>query len=165
MFFRFTSAINTPTTPNGYLISISYSGSYNVGAGETYTSLTNTGGIFEALNNGVLQGNVTIDVTSDLTGETGSVPLNQLAEEAKAIYTVLIRPVGVARTITGTGSGATVIKLNGADRVIIEHSLPNAIEQAVTAAEDSGDLGGVGVLVTGSVTVVGEARSLLRSRR
>jgi len=49
--------------------------------------------------------------------------------------------------------------------VIIEHSLPTAIERAVTAAEDAGDIGGVGVLVTGSVTVVGEARSLLRSRR
>ena len=35
----------------------------------------------------------------------------------------------------------------------------------MTAAEDEGDLGGVGVLVTGSVTVVGEARSLLRDSR
>ena len=121
-----------PTTPNGYLISIGYSGSYNVGAGETYTSLTNAGGIFEALNNGVLQGNVTIDITSDLTGETGSVPLNQSAEEAKAIYTVLIRPVGVARTITGTGSGAAVIKLNGADRVTIDGSLSGGTDRSLT---------------------------------
>jgi dihydrofolate synthase/folylpolyglutamate synthase len=53
----------------------------------------------------------------------------------------------------------------GEGRVSVEHSLPDAIDRAVTAAEADGDLGGVGVLVTGSVTVVGEARSLLRSRR
>jgi dihydrofolate synthase/folylpolyglutamate synthase len=53
----------------------------------------------------------------------------------------------------------------GDGRVHVEHSLPDALDRAVTAAEVEGDLGGVGVLVTGSVTVVGEARSLLRSRR
>lgn len=61
--------------------------------------------------------------------------------------------------------GALAADIFGADRVIIEHSLPEAIEQAVTAAEATGDIEGVGVLVTGSATVVGQARALLRSRR
>jgi hypothetical protein len=43
-----------PTTPSSYLISVQISGSYNVGTGETLTSLTNTGGVFEFLNGGVL---------------------------------------------------------------------------------------------------------------
>jgi dihydrofolate synthase/folylpolyglutamate synthase len=53
----------------------------------------------------------------------------------------------------------------GSDRVSVEPNLPDALEAAVTAAESEGDLGGVGVLVTGSVTVVGEARALLRRGR
>jgi dihydrofolate synthase/folylpolyglutamate synthase len=53
----------------------------------------------------------------------------------------------------------------GSDRVRVEPDLPDALDAAVTAAESEGDLGGVGVLVTGSVTVAGEARALLRRRR
>ncbi|MCZ3388911.1 MAG: bifunctional folylpolyglutamate synthase/dihydrofolate synthase [Actinomycetia bacterium] len=78
---------------------------------------------------------------------------------------VVITRSNSPRAVDPDDLGALAIEIFGEDRVIIEHSLPNAIEQAVTAAEDSGDLGGVGVLVTGSVTVVGEARSLLRSHR
>ena len=41
--------------------------------------------------------------------------------------------------------------------------LPDAIERAITLAEESGaELGGAGVLVTGSVVTAGEARALLR---
>jgi dihydrofolate synthase / folylpolyglutamate synthase len=69
------------------------------------------------------------------------------------------------RSVDPDDLGELAADIFGADRVSIEHSLPDAIERAVTAAEESGDLAGVGVLVTGSVTVVGEARSLLRSRR
>jgi dihydrofolate synthase/folylpolyglutamate synthase len=50
----------------------------------------------------------------------------------------------------------------GEDRVVVAPALPDAIDQAVAAAEADGGAGGVGVLVTGSVTVVGEARRLLR---
>lgn len=78
---------------------------------------------------------------------------------------VVITRSNSPRAVDPDDLGALAIDIFGEDRVIIEHSLPNAIEQAVTAAEDPGDLGGVGVLVTGSVTVVGEARSLLRSHR
>ncbi|MCZ3385633.1 MAG: dihydrofolate synthase, partial [Actinomycetia bacterium] len=78
---------------------------------------------------------------------------------------VVITRSNSPRALDPDDLGELAIDIFGEDRVIIEHSLPNAIERAVTAAEDSGDLAGVGVLVTGSVTVVGEARSLLRSRR
>lgn len=58
------------------------------------------------------------------------------------------------------------VEIFGPDRVLVETRLDDAIEAAVTLAEEEGDLGGSGVLVTGSVITVGEARILLsRNRR
>ncbi|SNQ49650.1 Folylpolyglutamate synthase [Frankia canadensis] len=51
----------------------------------------------------------------------------------------------------------------GADRVEVAVRLDDAIDDAVRLAEEDGDLGGAGVLVTGSAPVVGRARVLLRS--
>jgi dihydrofolate synthase/folylpolyglutamate synthase len=69
------------------------------------------------------------------------------------------------RAIDPEDLGSQAREVFGSDRVHVTPSLPDAIEDAVTAAESEGDLEGVGVLVTGSVTVAGEARALLRSRR
>lgn len=91
------------------------SGSYNVGTGGDFTSLTNPGGIFAALNGGGATSNITINVTSDLSGETGTVSLNQLAGG----FTVLLQPSGgAARSIIG-GNATALINLNGADGVTI----------------------------------------------
>ncbi|MYW02286.1 folylpolyglutamate synthase/dihydrofolate synthase family protein [Streptomyces sp. SID3343] len=57
---------------------------------------------------------------------------------------------------------AIAVEVFGGDRVEVQASLPEAIEAAVTLAEEEGDLGGAGVLITGSVVTVGEARTLLR---
>ncbi|MFE3310258.1 bifunctional folylpolyglutamate synthase/dihydrofolate synthase [Embleya sp. NPDC059213] len=57
---------------------------------------------------------------------------------------------------------ALAVEVFGADRVEVQPSLPDAIEAAVTLAEEEGDLGGAGVLITGSVVTVGEARVLLK---
>ncbi|EIV93427.1 dihydrofolate synthase [Frankia sp. QA3] len=51
----------------------------------------------------------------------------------------------------------------GADRVEVAPRLDDAIDDAVRLAEEDADLGGAGVLVTGSAPVVGRARALLRS--
>jgi dihydrofolate synthase / folylpolyglutamate synthase len=51
----------------------------------------------------------------------------------------------------------------GDDRVVNVPRLDDAIEQAIALAE-AGPLGGGGVLVTGSIVTVGEARTLLRGR-
>jgi len=50
----------------------------------------------------------------------------------------------------------------GEDRVVVQADLPTAIEAAVTAAEVDADMGG-GVLVVGSITLVADARILLRA--
>jgi hypothetical protein len=98
-----------------------FSGTLNVGSGESITSLTNTGGLFELLNNNALVGNLTVIITSDLTNETGTKPLNQLIEEGAGAgtYTITIQPSGGARTIEFTATGAG-ISLTGADRVTID---------------------------------------------
>ncbi|MBO0878293.1 MAG: dihydrofolate synthase, partial [Pseudonocardia sp.] len=52
----------------------------------------------------------------------------------------------------------------GADRVVVEPRLDDAVEQAVSITEevdeDDGALAGGGVLVTGSVVTAGDARTL-----
>ena len=78
---------------------------------------------------------------------------------------VVITRSSSPRAIDPEDLGDLAGEVFGPDRVTVEPSLPDAIDAAVTAAESEGELGGVGVLITGSVTVVGEARSLLRSRR
>jgi dihydrofolate synthase / folylpolyglutamate synthase len=52
----------------------------------------------------------------------------------------------------------------GEDRVTITQNMPDAIEEAVVIAEEdaSGELSGVGVLITGSVVTVADARRLLK---
>ena len=53
----------------------------------------------------------------------------------------------------------------GADRVVVEPELPDAIDRAVGIAEERSEYGGAGVLVTGSVVLVGQARGLLLGDR
>lgn len=57
--------------------------------------------------------------------------------------------------------GAVAVEVFGADRVSVVPRLPDALAEAVALAEETGHLGGAGVLVTGSVVTVGEARALL----
>ncbi|MEY9967285.1 dihydrofolate synthase/folylpolyglutamate synthase [Streptacidiphilus sp. MAP12-16] len=56
------------------------------------------------------------------------------------------------------------VEIFGADRVLVEPRLDDAIDAAVSLAEEVGDLGGSGVLITGSIITVGEARILLSPR-
>ncbi|MFP3991326.1 folylpolyglutamate synthase/dihydrofolate synthase family protein [Streptomyces sp. E11-3] len=53
------------------------------------------------------------------------------------------------------------VEVFGDDRVQVEPRLDDALEAAITLAEEEGEYTGGGVLVTGSVITVGEARLLL----
>ncbi len=112
-------------------VSAVFSGTYNVGAGQTFTSLTNLGGIFGAIDAGALSGNVIINITSDLTGELGTNALNEWAEAGAGGYSLLIRPSGAPHTITGRINGA-LIRLNGADRVTLDGSLGGGKDRSLT---------------------------------
>lgn len=115
--FPLTSTINQYTITAG----TSISGIINVGSTETLTSLTNTGGAFAFINSSTLSGNVTLNITSDLTAELGTVALNQWSETGAGGYTVtLVSSAATIRTISGTTSSSGMIRLDGADRVRID---------------------------------------------
>ncbi len=90
----------------------------NVGTGEAYTSLTNPGGLFEAINTGTfpIAGNTTVYITSNLT-ETGTVSLNDWQNS----YTInIVSSAAVERLISGSNSSTALITLSGADKVNID---------------------------------------------
>jgi trimeric autotransporter adhesin len=121
-----------PSAPSTYTIRAAAVGLINVGPTETITSLTNAGGIFEALNASVFTGNVVINITGDLTAETGAVALNQWSEDGVGGYTLLIRPSGAARAISSTATATAVIKLSDADNVTIDGSLSGGNDRSLT---------------------------------
>jgi dihydrofolate synthase/folylpolyglutamate synthase len=52
----------------------------------------------------------------------------------------------------------------GEERVAVEDRLDDALDTAIALADEAGEYGGAGVLVTGSVVTAGEARTLLKAR-
>lgn len=120
------SITTPPTTLFSYRIVPGLSGTVNVGLGQTYTSLTSVGGLFEAVNNGSLDGNLTAVITSDLL-ETGANGINQINETGTGNYTLTIVPDGpterlIVGNVQGAGDIGGLIRLNGADRVKIDGS-------------------------------------------
>jgi dihydrofolate synthase/folylpolyglutamate synthase len=73
---------------------------------------------------------------------------------------VVTRP-GSPRALPVDDLAAIAIEVFGDDRVHVEEDLPDAIDRAVTLAEERATYGGVGVLITGSVVLVGDAKRLL----
>ncbi|GGU07529.1 bifunctional tetrahydrofolate synthase/dihydrofolate synthase [Streptomyces lateritius] len=59
---------------------------------------------------------------------------------------------------------AIAVEVFGEDRVVVEPRLDDAIEAAITLAEEEDEYAGAGVLVTGSIFTVGDARLLLGRR-
>lgn len=59
---------------------------------------------------------------------------------------------------------ALAVEVFGPDRVVAEDRLDDALDTAVQLADEEVEFGVAGVLVTGSVVTVGEARALLRVR-
>jgi len=80
-----------------------------------------------------------------------------------AIDELVVTENSSARGLPTDLLAAAAVPIFGADRVTAEARLDDAIETAVRLAEETGDdvLAGAGVLVTGSVVTVGEARTLL----
>jgi dihydrofolate synthase/folylpolyglutamate synthase len=78
----------------------------------------------------------------------------------------VVAEIVVTRNSTGRAMdpdalAAVAVEVFGDDRVQVEPRLDDAIEAAITLAEDQGEFSGAGVLITGSVITVGEARLLL----
>ncbi len=106
-----------PATPNSYSISNTLSGTYTVGAGGNYTTLT---AALTSYNSACLSGPVVFELldTDYSAGETFPLQINANAT-ASSVNTLTIRPAtGVAAMVTGSSSA--IFKLNGADYVIID---------------------------------------------
>ena len=84
------SDVNTITVnPNalGYKIMPSLIGIYDVGAGQTFTTLTGANGLFSYINTAVIAGDITIRITSDIE-EPGTVGLNETVEAGVGNYKI-----------------------------------------------------------------------------
>lgn len=113
--FTATSVSNitsAPTVPANYNIVAPLATTLSVGSGQPYTSLTGTGGLFEAINASALGGNTTVSITSDLT-EDGSIALSG---GGMAGYTLtLVSSTNTVRVISNSANlSQAMIRLDGA---------------------------------------------------
>jgi dihydrofolate synthase / folylpolyglutamate synthase len=85
----------------------------------------------------------------------------------------LLEPVAARIVVTQNSSPRSMplhelaqvaIDIFGEDRVTVAPTMPDAIEEAVVLAESDtdGELSGIGVLITGSIVTVADARKLLK---
>ena len=101
------------------------SGTYYVGIGQTYTSLTNSGGLFSAVNSYGMQGDLTVFVTSDLA-ETGAYELRQWIETGVGNYNLVIKPNSASTKLISGNVTAGLIRITGGDRATFDGSFNNS---------------------------------------
>lgn len=116
------TASNFPVNKaDNYRLALGVSGTYEVGTGKTITSLSKPDGMFDVLNKNVVNGDVIIEITSDLE-ETGEIILGKLTYEGSPNYTITIRPnTNKQRKIMGE-SATYLIGIVGANNVTIDGS-------------------------------------------
>ncbi len=109
-----------PTTPNQFVVLPTLSGTYTVGVGMTYPTIT---AAVNAYNNSCIGGAVTFELTDAAYGAAETFPITVAANpSASAMNTLTIRPAaGVSPSITGS-SATAIFVLDGADYVTIEGS-------------------------------------------
>jgi hypothetical protein len=109
-----------PSTLFSYRIVPGIGGTVLVGSGQTYTTLTGAGGLFEAINLASITSTIHAKITSDIV-EPGLNGLNQINETGIGGYQVIIEPdSNIERLISGSFAGNGLIRFNGADRVKID---------------------------------------------
>ncbi|MCW2822504.1 MAG: fgs, partial [Marmoricola sp.] len=92
-----------------------------------------------------------------------------LAELEPVLSHIVCTQNSTSRSMSASALAEVAVGIFGQDRVSEAPSLADALDQAAALAEAGGAFGDAigsgGVLVTGSVVTVGEARAMLRSRR
>ncbi|MBA2769877.1 MAG: bifunctional folylpolyglutamate synthase/dihydrofolate synthase [Sporichthyaceae bacterium] len=84
-----------------------------------------------------------------------------LAHLEPVLAEVVVTEAASERAMPVDELAAVAVEVFGADRVEVVRRLDDAIDSAVDLAETDSDLGGSGVLVTGSIVTVAQARTLL----
>jgi dihydrofolate synthase / folylpolyglutamate synthase len=87
-----------------------------------------------------------------------------IAELEPVVSTIVATTNGSPRAMPAMALAEIARDVLGEDRVEVSERLDDAIDLAVASAEADAEIGGAGVIVTGSIVTVGEARHLLRGR-
>ena len=85
-----------------------------------------------------------------------------LAALEPVLSSIVVTQNSSPRAMTIDELANEAVEIFGGDRVEVEPRLDDALDAAVRMAEDDTPLGGSGVIVTGSLVTVGEARGLLK---
>ena len=120
------ATLGTPNTATLTILnSDSFNGTYTVGAGGSYPSLTGSNGIIAALTNGQVTGPVVINLIENANApeavETYPITI-PLFNGVSATNTVTIKPSAPNTTITAPATATSVFSLNGAKFTIIDGS-------------------------------------------
>ena len=105
-------------------------GTYNVGTAQTYTTLTAAVAAYNAVT--CISAPIVFNLT-DLnysTNETFPIIIN--ANSAAGTNTLTIKPAAAGTVITGAVAGNSLIRLNGADYVIIDGSTSGGTDRSLT---------------------------------
>ena len=134
------SDVNTittyPTTPNTYSILPVLSGTYNVGVGMPYTTITSA---VNAYNASCVSGNVVFQLTDPAyPSETFPITINNNGSAGGGNRLTIMPAAGVSPVVSGSGTPAVFV-LNGADYVTIDGSnapLANSVCPAVSSGRN-----------------------------
>lgn len=100
-----------------------------------------------------------------MVGASGDKDVRGLLEAFEPIFAeVVVTENSTPRAMRADDLAAIAVEVFGDERVVVEPRLDDALEAAITLAEEEDAYAGAGVLVTGSVITVGEARLLLGRR-
>ena len=101
-----------------------------------------------------------------VVGASDDKDVRGLLEAFEPIFAeVVVTQNSSHRAMDADALAGVAVEVFGDDRVVVEPRLDEALETAITLAEEEGEFAGAGVLVTGSVITVGEARLLLGKGR
>lgn len=126
-----TSAAFPVSGANSFSVLTPIAANVTVGTGGDYPTLTGAGGLFAAINTSGLVENATVTLIGSSITETGTNALNQIAYGCSGPVTLTIKPQTTV-TLTGSVSSGALIKLNGADNVIIDGSNSGGTDRSLT---------------------------------
>ncbi|SCF93554.1 dihydrofolate synthase / folylpolyglutamate synthase [Streptomyces sp. Ncost-T6T-2b] len=97
-----------------------------------------------------------------VVGTSDDKDVRGLLEAFEPIFAeIVVTQNSTPRAMDADALAAIAVEVFGDERVQVEPRLDDALEAAITLAEEEDEYAGAGVLVTGSVITVGEARLLL----
>ncbi|MFD5318552.1 bifunctional folylpolyglutamate synthase/dihydrofolate synthase [Streptomyces sp. NPDC127098] len=101
-----------------------------------------------------------------VVGASAGKDVRGLLEAFEPVFTEVVVTSNTShRAMDVDELAALAVEVFGEERVQVEPRLDDALDEAITLAEEEHEYGGAGVLVTGSVITVGEARLLLGKAR